>query len=273
VSHVPSPAFTNGARQALAMVALVSALAVALLLSIESALGQDPKPEEKPKPAVIFALPIGAIAGGSTKIKLRGPLLGEASEVKVGDSSATAKILNKGGAPVPDKYDPKLIGDTQVEIELTVPPDAQAHEAKLTVVTPQGEAVWMLPIAAAGGIIAEKEPNGGFRDSQPLDPGQTIEGLISYSKDVDVYRITGVAGQRMVFEVLAARRGSPLDALLTLYDSEGQTLATSDDQPTTTDARLEVVMPSAGAYYLGLVEANDRGTEMHAYRLTASLAP
>ena len=63
------------------------------------------------------------------------------------------------------------------------------------------------------------------------------------------------AGQRLVCEVLAARHGSALDSLLTLYDADGRQVATNDDTAGSTDSRLEVTLPRDGAV------ANCRRTE------------
>ena len=66
--------------------------------------------------------------------------------------------------------------------------------------------------------------------------------------------------------LLAARYGSGLDALLTLYDANGQQVA-SKDQGDATDLRLELKLPRDGVYYLSLIDAHDTGGPAHVYRL------
>jgi len=69
--------------------------------------------------------------------------------------------------------------------------------------------------------------------------------------------------------VLAARYGSALDSILTLYDADGHTVASNDDlDGTTTDSRLEVTLAKAGVYYVSLIDAHDTGGPAHVYRLS-----
>ena len=74
-------------------------------------------------------------------------------------------------------------------------------------------------------------------------------------------------GQRIVCEVLAARHGSALDSILTLYNSAGQIVASNDDHDGTADSRLELALPQTGTYYLSLTDAHDTGGPAHVYRL------
>ena len=101
----------------------------------------------------------------------------------------------------------------------------------------------------------------------PGQAPQVVEGAIQGAQDVDVFKIEGKAGQTLVFEVLAARLGSPLDPIITLYDDKGQALARSDDELPPDDPRLEVKLPRDGAYYLSLIDAHDQGGPTHVYRL------
>ncbi len=95
-----------------------------------------------------------------------------------------------------------------------------------------------------------------------------LQGSIGQPQDVDVFRIEGKAGQRLVLEVLAARFGSPLDPLLTLYDAAGQVVASSDDVDGGADARIEITLPRDGAYHLSIADANDQGGPQYLYRLS-----
>jgi hypothetical protein len=67
-----------------------------------------------------------------------------------------------------------------------------------------------------------------------------VQGSIEQGKDVDLFRFEGKEGQRITMEVFAARYGSALDSLLTLYDGDGRILASCDDISGTSDSRLEV---------------------------------
>jgi hypothetical protein len=224
------------------------------------------KPPDKKAPRITVILPLGAAPGKTTKLTIRGSGLDKAADVKL--AHGQAKIVSKGSASVPDK-NPDKVGDTQVVAEVTLDAKIDAGSVALTVVTPAGETKpHSLLVESALPVIAEKEPNEGFKQAQAVTLPVVVEGTIERPKDVDVFRFTGKKGQRIAAEVLAHRYGSPLDAMLTLYNSRGQQLAFSDDlAPETRDARIEAVLPADGEYYLALIDAHDAGSAIHVYRL------
>src|SRR5262249_38904500 len=135
-------------------------------------------------------------------------------------------------------------------------------------VTPEGKTkAHPLLVESKIPVVPEKEPNDGFRQAQVIQLPQVIEGAIDRAKDVDVFRFEGKAGQKLAFEVQAGRYGSALDAILTLYDANGQEVA-SKDAGDSADPILEVTLPKAGTYYLSLMDAHDQGGVTHPYRLT-----
>ncbi len=97
--------------------------------------------------------------------------------------------------------------------------------------------------------------------------------MIEQAKDVDVFRFHAAAGTRVAAEVIAARRGSALDSLLTLYNSDGRILATNDDARVgpngelSSDSLIEYTIPAEGDYFLALVDAQDLAGPAHVYRL------
>jgi hypothetical protein len=245
-------------------------LALAALLAAAAALpAQDKKPpEKKDAPQVIVAVPLGVPAGKATKVTLRGLKLDAATEVRFKAAKATAKVLSKGKATVPNMQEAKRVGDTQIEVEVTLPADVAEGTAELTVLTPAGEsAPHRLLVEKTIPVIAEKEPNNGFKQAQAVAVPQAVDGTISQNQDVDVYRFDGKAGQRVVIEVLAARYGSPLDSFLSLHDADGRLLATCDDIEGSTDSRIEATLPKDGAYFVSVIDANDIGGPAHVYRL------
>jgi hypothetical protein len=225
------------------------------------------KPEKKAVPRVVVVVPLGAAPGKTTKLTIRGSALDKATEVKVEGGKGTAKIVGKGPAPVPDK-NPDKVGDTQVVADVTLE-KVEGASVTLVVVTPDGETKpHPLLVEAQLPVVAEKEPNEGFKQAQEITLPVVVEGMIERAKDVDVFRFRGKKGQKVTAEVLAHRYGSPLDAMLTLYNAAGQQVAFNDDlSPETRDARIEVALPADGEYYLALIDAHDAGGPAHAYRL------
>lgn len=243
----------------------VGRLALFVVLLVAPPLHADPKPP-KPEdlPKVVVATPLGVVAGTTTKVTLRGSKLDGVTEVRCQSPAAKVKILSKGGTG-----DVPRVGNTQAEIEITLPAEYTGETVTVTLANKAGDGNAHRLIVDRGPLVAEKEPNNGFAQAQPVTIGQTVAGAIERGFDVDVYRFEGKAGQRIVAEIAAARYGSPLDSILTVYTSDGQFVAANDDlDATTTDSRLEISLPRDGAYYLSVVDANDRGSPAHVYRLS-----
>jgi hypothetical protein len=225
------------------------------------------KPLPKDQPKILVALPFGVKPGAAAKITLRGLKLDTAKDVRV-SPRGSVKLLSKSKAPVPPQMDAAKVGDSQAEIELTVPADAPGESVQIIVAGPGGDSAPHAVRIDRTRIVAEKEPNDGFKQAQPVELGQVIQGAISNPTDVDTYRFEGKAGQRVVLEIHASRWGSPLDSVLTLYDSTGATLETSDDIDGSTDSRIETTLARKGTYYVAVSDANDQGAAFFAYRLT-----
>lgn len=242
-----------------------------LSLLLLSASAQDKKGAKKETPKVVVIAPLGISPGAKTKVTIRGLKFDDAVEVRIAAAGATASVLKSAKVPVPTNADPNRLGDSLVEAEINLPQDLPPGEVLLQVITPTAEAPpHRLLVNGTPAPIAEKEPNNGFRQAQPIQVPQIIDGSIGQPQDVDVFKIEGQAGQKLVFEVLAARLGSPVDATLTLHDASGQIIASNDDTADSVDPRLEVTLPRAGAYFLSLVDAHDQGGPQYVYRLIVS---
>lgn len=250
--------------------AIVWAALAALALP---ALAEEKKDEKKDKPTILNASALALLPGTTKTLKLRGLALADTSAVKVtaGDAEVPATIKSKGKSEPPKPFDAPKVGDTELLVELKLPADLKPEtKVAITATTPAGvTAPFTISVADPAVTVEEKEPNGGFKTAQALPPGKTLVlGAIESPNDVDVYRVGGKAGERVTVELLAQRRGSPLDGSLTLYDGAGHVLATADDA--SADARdptLTYRFAADGVYYLAVIDANDRGSSAHAYVL------
>ena len=171
--------------------------------------------DKKDGPRVTAIAPIEIVPGVNASLKIRGVKLKDASEVRFLDSAVTAEVKEKKAADVPNGLDAKDVGDTQIELALTVPADLPPGKIGIVITTPDGPATASLLVRAADALVDEKEPNNGFAEAQPLELGRTIRGSVKEDKDVDVFQFTGRAKQRVVAEVAAACCGSLLDASAT----------------------------------------------------------
>lgn len=236
-------------------------------LVLAGAAQDDKKAPPDPKPRISMAIPLSVAPGTASKITLRGLNLDQATEVKFAEpiEGASIAIKSKGKAEIPKETDPAAYGDTKVDLEVKLPAEVASGKVSLVAVNGAGttsphEVVVVKP-------VPEKEPNGAFATAQPVEAGQTVQGAVSGALDVDVFRIVGKKGERWAFEVEAQRRGSVLDPLLTVHTPSGQILAASDDSTATRDARIQVVLPSDGAFTVTLMDANNAGGSTHVYLL------
>lgn len=246
-------------RQILLILALFGTLAHA----------EEKKPDAKAPPKVVTTVPLAVERGTTTTISIRGVNLAEATEVRA-EAHGTAlqlKIKSKGKVELPKDTQAEKLGDTRVEIELSVPSDVRGEDLIVTVVSANGSSEpHALRLFDPKTLTPEKEPNGGFHNAQPIQLPITLTGVIGEDNDVDVFRVSAKAGEKLKAEVFAARLGSPLDSLLTLYDVHGQVLASNDDAASA-DSLLNFIFPSDGMYFLSLTDAQGKGGSMYPYLL------
>ncbi len=105
----------------------------------------------------------------------------------------------------------------------------------------------------------------------PLPVGTVLNGRIAKPNEVDRYRVPVEAGQTYAFELVAARLGSPLDAVLKLAREDGSELSRADDsQGSGFDPRLSFRAPGDVSELIVSVEdLLGRGAPDFAYRLVA----
>ena len=242
--------------------------ACSCLLSVPAIRAQEKKDDKPQPPAVKLVVPLAVARQAHAKLTARGVKLDEATEIKTGHDKAHAKLLSKGKASAVNMVEPGVVGDTQVELELTLDEGFSESRLPLTLVMPSGAASTSVVLVDPAALVEVKEPHNGFANALPIEAKKIALGAIEKPKDVDVFRIELAAAQKLTAEVHAAREGSPLDAMLSLYSVERRLVAQNDDQPDQRDSRIEFTAPAAGIYFLSLIDANDQGSPLHVYRLT-----
>ncbi|MBS0263776.1 MAG: PPC domain-containing protein [Planctomycetes bacterium] len=119
----------------------------------------------------------------------------------------------------------------------------------------------------------ETEPNDRSDQAREMDVPFVGNGQIGRPGDVDYWRVRGVKGQTLEFDLRAARLGSPLDSVITLLDLQGQELARADDVHLT-DSFLRYTFPADGQFLVKVEERlPTRGAPAFAYRLRVAPPP
>src|SRR6266849_2483689 len=110
--------------------------------------------------------------------------------------------------------------------------------------------------------------NDTMETAQPLPPPPfTLNGTLR-GPERDMFRLNAKAGERRVIEVEARRCGSAVDPLLEILDADGRVIARSEEAPLLgLDARVEVVFPRDGDYYVMVRDSRFSTQAANFYRL------
>lgn len=181
--------------------------------------------------------------------------------------------------------------------EVTVAPDAKPGRREIRVITKRGVSnalpfyVGQVPEVARKAMKTCQLPILGKESlaqrQRPLEEVEmridvpcTMNGQIA-AGEVNRYRFSAAKGQRLVISALARQLvpyvadGVPgwFQAVMKLYDSEGQELAYSDDFYSSPDPVIYFEVPEDGEYVLTINEALFRGRESFVYRITVGELP
>jgi hypothetical protein len=247
----------------------IASCLLALLLAAAHSVGQPKDKPKEPPPKPLYAVQLAADPGKTTKLTIRGVHLDTATEIRLGDPKSTGKLVGKGRkTPIPMQMSADLVGDTEIDVEVTLPAELPGGVVPVSLVGPGGEGKpFNLLVNDDTRRVPEKEPNDGFKQAMPLTAPVVVEATIKQPQDVDVYRLDGRAGEKYRIEVQARRYGSPADAMLTLYDTAGRVVATGERAGDGPDPVLRVTLPKDGPYFVSVIEASDQGRPMYVYRL------
>jgi Bacterial pre-peptidase C-terminal domain len=245
-----------------------SFLSFSLLLS--TTLAEDKKEEKKKEPPKITNISPLTLLPTTHSIKIRGQNLAEATAITITTNNAQATIKSKSKSDAPKPFDAQKAGDSEIQLDLKIATEALPGDLTFTLTTPTGQtAPYTIKIADPATTTEEKEPNNSFKTAQELPLGKTVLGAIQEQSDVDVYKFTATKpNTKIIAEIIAERKGSLLDASITLYDAAGHVLATADDSENSRDPILKSTLPAEGLYYLAVTDANDHASATHAYILT-----
>jgi len=123
------------------------------------------------------------------------------------------------------------------------------------------------------GTVTESEPNNSPAQANVLTPPVTVSGTIAPAGDVDFFAVDARRGQQLVIDVDARSLTppSPLDTVVTLFDSTGRQLAENDDAQGSTDSLLRFTIPADGRYIFRVRSFDGKGGPDYVYRATVTL--
>jgi hypothetical protein len=224
------------------------------LLLIALGAVSTPARAEVPYPRFDRLQPLGLAAGGSVEVEINGGDLEGLSALRFDQPGLSAepiagkerwfKIMAAADVPA-GTYDVRLIGRFGVS------------GSKL------------LQVQRGLAEVPELEPNNELPQAQVV-PINSVLGGSSDGENVDLYRFTAKAGQRIVLDVNAQKLDSMLDSQLLVLNAAGKQLASSGDYHGR-DSLVDFVAPADGEYIAVLHDLSYRGG--FPYRLTISDKP
>jgi len=214
----------------------------------------------QPAPILTSISPNRVVRGALVVLELEGKNLGGLRNVLIqGNAGVTVnrRFNLKGGKPA---------------LHLRVESDATLSPAQIRVVGAGG-----VSNAVSLSVIPwpehnEVEPNNTSDQAMKLKLPTVVRGAIHETGEVDVFRIAGSRGQVLVADISAHRLEYPLDATLSLLNSEGQEVASSEDVYGF-DPLLLFKLPVDGEYFLRLWDDQIQGSDRHQYLLRIGYVP
>lgn len=233
-----------------------------LLLAAQAALAASP---------VITELkPRGAEIGRPFTLTLTGRNIGEG--VRVISTLAASFTL------VVPSQKPGTMAAPGRAVEFLVEPKADAAPGvyPIRIQTPAGISNILLFTLGTFPEVTEEESqpnapphsNDSIETAEPVRATPVVVNGTLRGPERDVYRVSGKAGERRVFEVEARRCGSAIDPVLRILDGSGKQLARSDDSlGVGLDARIDFTFPKEGTYYVEVTDARFSTQVQNFYRL------
>ena len=158
-------------------------------------------------------------------------------------------------------------------VRLTVDPQTAVGVYPIRILTGAGLSNPLLFAVGQVPQVPEAESNDTFETAQEVSTPLVIDGECP-GNDVDFYRFSGRAGERIVIDALCARIGSGLDPAIRLTTAGRRLVASEDDSPGLfTDARMTAVLPEDGAYVLEVHDASYEGGGGAGYRILLGAVP
>ncbi len=214
--------------------------------------------------------PAGGSAGKTIDLLVTGADLDDANAMHFSQPGIAAKP--KMALPGPfDKGPVRVLNAFEVTIAANVPVgiyDARVV-GKYGASNPRAFLVSDLP------AVVEVEPNDKLVEATEVTLPMLVGGQADRPADVDCYKFTSPAGQRIIVDCLARRLDSNMDMIVAVYDPQGRELDSNRDSRFG-DPLLDFTTPAAGDYSIKVHDALYRGndpTRMYTYELAVGALP
>src|SRR5712692_466687 len=208
-------------------------------------------------PSVRSLFPLGARRGEIVDVQIWGRNLDGAQEMTFDRADIRADLLSSEFFSI----------RARVSIGPAVP--AGLHDYRLR--TARGTYVGVFHVGSLP-ELGEREPNNDLPHAQRINLPALVNGVIE-AGDYDVFGFHAVAGQTLIFDLMATRAGSKFDGALAVVDDRGNELDYVDDSYIHKDAFLSFTPRSSGEYFVRVSGSGENGSRYSSYRLVAGVVP
>ena len=246
-------ASSSGKQGMLVRVIGTSGVLFLLAVLLQAAAGE--LPDLAPK--VDSMAPLGGRAGETLEVRVSGKWLENTLGVAFVRPDIRAELLSSD-------FD-------SAKFKISVGPRVPTglHDYRLR--TKHGTFVGVFHVAALP-AAGETESNDDISHAQKVALPAIIHGTVT-ARDYDLFRFHASQGETLVFDVLARRAGSNLDAALAVLDERGNELDFNDDFYIHKDPHLTFTVPRSGDYFVQVSGSQEGGSPSSSYRLIAGAVP
>lgn len=217
-------------------------------------------------PVVNRLQPLGVVRGEETTVTFHGQRVQDAHQV----------LCDVDGIEV---LEVKPVDNKKVEVKLKADASLPPGLYPVRLVTKSGIANLRLIGVGAMPVVQEEEPNDDFEAPQKIELDQTIEGVVD-REDVDYYRLSLKAGQRVTAEIegirlaYSLRNRNILDPYIAILDEGRFEVASSDDTALLQqDGVCTFTAPEDGDYTVLVRHTSFGGSSDNGYRLHVGSFP
>lgn len=136
-----------------------------------------------------------------------------------------------------------------VSAEIEIPSDTEPGPRTLFIETPRGGSNRFVFRVTKWASVVEQEPNDVPDRAQNVTVPSVVEGRVARLTDADFFRFHAAAGERIAFNVMAARSKAPGFVTINLLSSDGRELARNNSR-IGPDPYLDHTFAQEGDYFV-----------------------
>lgn len=221
---------------------------------------KEEKKEESKLTTVTSMFPPGGKPGTTIPVTITGNRLTGANGFWSEHPGITAKI----------KPDPA--NDKQVQAELVLAGNVPPGLYQWRLLAEHGASPPRFLAVTSGESLLEKEPNDKVEDAQPLPLEATVNGSLEKYQDIDFYKISGKAGERVLIISQAQALGVSADLAIAVVDRQGKPIALGKEF-LHGDPYIDFTYPADGEFFVQVWNLTPGDQPGRVYQLIVTKQP